>query len=296
VIAISHFVGDHAASVYGIGPDRLRIIPRGVDLTTFNPTGVSGQRIIALARQWRVPDDVRVVMLPGRLTRWKGGLDLISAIAALGRRDLCCVLVGSEQRPGFRRELETAIEERGLGGLVRIAGECRDMPAAYMLADVVVSASTDPEGFGRVAVEAQAMGRPVVATDHGGARETIVPGVTGWLVPPRDPDALATAIGKILSLGARERERLARRAIAHVAAHFNREAMCARTIEVYEELLFPEASASSDVGAVVASGRCADLDAAGVAGDIPDMRGSGRILVATTTSTRTGGAPGGRVR
>jgi glycosyltransferase involved in cell wall biosynthesis len=180
-------------------------------------------------------------MLPGRLTRWKGGLDLIAAIGVLGRRDLCCALVGAEQRRGFRNELDAAVEERGLGGLFRIVGECRDMPAAYMLADVVVSASSDPEGFGRVIVEAQAMGRPVVATDHGGARETIVPGVTGWLVPPRDPDALAAAIGEALSLNAEERDRLAGRTIAHVATHFTREAMCAQTIEVYEELLFPEA-------------------------------------------------------
>ena len=128
-------------------------------------------------------------MLPGRLTRWKGGLDFIAAIAALGRRDMCCLLVGAEQRRGFRRELEAAIERNGLAGLFRIVEDCRDMPAAYMLADVVVSASSDPEGFGRVIIEAQAMGRPVVATDHGGARETIVPGITGWLVPPRDPAA-----------------------------------------------------------------------------------------------------------
>jgi glycosyltransferase involved in cell wall biosynthesis len=254
VIAISHFVGDHAASVYGIGRDRLRIIPRGVDLISFDRTRIGAQRMVALARQWRLPDAVPIVMLPGRLTRWKGGLDLIAAIGALGRRDLCCVLVGSEQHRGFRRELEAAIEGRALGGVVRIVGECRDMPAAYMLADVVVSASTDPEGFGRVVIEAQAMGRPVVATDHGGARETIVPGVTGWLVPPRHPDALATAIGEALLLEAEERERLARHTIAHVVAHFTREAMCARTIEVYEELLFPEVSASREAApaAVVA--------------------------------------------
>ncbi len=116
------------------------------------------------------------------------------------------------------------------------------MPAVYMLADVVVSASSDPEGFGRIIVEAQAMGRPVVATDHGGARETIVPGDTGWLVPASDPLALAAAIGKALSLGASERGALAGRAVAHVAAHFRRETMCSRTIEVYEELLFPQST------------------------------------------------------
>jgi glycosyltransferase involved in cell wall biosynthesis len=250
VIAISHFVADHAAAVYGVGRDRLRIIPRGVDLDTFDPTRIGAQRIIDLARLWRLPDDASVVMLPARLTRWKGGLDLIAAIGTLGRRDLCCVLVGAEQRRGFRQELDAAIEERGLGGLFRIVGDCRDMPAAYMLADVVVSASTDPEGFGRVIAEAQAMGRPVIATDHGGARETIVPGVAGWLVPPRDPDTLALAIGEALSLGPQERERLSRRAIAHVAAHFTRDAMCSRTIEVYEQLLFPEVSATREMAPV----------------------------------------------
>jgi glycosyltransferase involved in cell wall biosynthesis len=243
VIAISHFVADHAARVYGIGPDRLRTIPRGIDLETFDPGRVGAERIVSLARRWRLPDGAPVVMLPGRLTRWKGGLDLIAAIAALGRRDLCCVLVGPEQRRGFRRELEAAIERNGLAGLFRIAEECRDMPAAYMLADVVVSASRDPEGFGRVVVEAQAMGRPVVATDHGGSRETVAPGITGWLVPPRDPVALARGIGEALTLGKGEREDFARRAAEHVANRFTREAMCARTIAVYEELLFPEAGA-----------------------------------------------------
>ena len=242
VIAISQFVADYVAQVYGIGPDRLRTIPRGVDLDIFDPSRVGAERIVNLSRRWRLPDGASVVMLPARLTRWKGGLDFITAIAALGRRDICCLLVGPEQRRGFRRELEAAIERHDLSGLFRIVEDCRDMPAAYMLADVVVSASSDPEGFGRTIVEAQAMGRPVVATDHGGSRETIEPGVTGWLVPPRDPAALAEAIGEALTLGTSERSLFARRAIAHVASRFTREVMCARTIEVYEELLFPEAS------------------------------------------------------
>jgi glycosyltransferase involved in cell wall biosynthesis len=240
VIAISDFVTEHAARVYGIGPERLRTIPRGVDLEIFSPQRVGGPRIATLAQLWRLPDDAPVVLLPGRLTRWKGGLDFIAAAAQLGRREVCYVLVGAEQHKGFRRELEAAIAAVGPVGIFRIAEECHDMPAAYMLADVVVSASSDPEGFGRVIAEAQAMGRPAVATDHGGARQTIVPGVTGWLVPPRDPRTLAAAIGEALSLGPAERALLARRAIAHIAADFTSAAMCARTIAVYEELLFPE--------------------------------------------------------
>jgi glycosyltransferase involved in cell wall biosynthesis len=243
VIAISDFVATHAASRYGIGADRLRTVPRGVDLKLFDPASVNGDRVAALAAQWRVADDVAVVMLPGRLTRWKGGLDFIEAIAKLERRDICCLLVGAEQRSGFRRELETAIERRGLGCQFRIVENCRDITAAYALADVVVSASTDPEGFGRTIVEAQAMGRPVIATDHGGARETVVPGRTGWLVPPGDAAALAGAIAEALTLNPAERAALAQRARSHIAAGFTREAMCARTIEIYEELLFPETEA-----------------------------------------------------
>jgi glycosyltransferase involved in cell wall biosynthesis len=238
VIAISNFVADHAARVYGVGNGRLRTVPRGADLEIFDPYRVGAQRIIDLARQWRLPDGIPVVMLPGRLTRWKGGLDFIAAIAKLRRRDIFCVLAGTEQRPAFRRELEAAIRERGLAGFFRIVEDCRDMPAAYMLADVVVSASRNPEGFGRVVVEAQAMGRPAIATDHGGACETIVPGVTGWLVPPRDPAALAAAIDEALSLAADERQQLAERSIAHIAARYTSEAMCAATIRIYEELLF----------------------------------------------------------
>jgi glycosyltransferase involved in cell wall biosynthesis len=219
----------------------LRTIPRGVDLEIFSPQRVGGPRIAALAREWRLPDDARVVMLPGRLTRWKGGLDFIAAASLLGRRDVCYVLVGAEQRPGFRRELEAAIAGVASGGIFRIVEECRDMPAAYMLADVVVSASSDPEGFGRVIAEAQAMGRPAIATDHGGARQTMIPGVTGWLVPPRQPGLLAAAIGEALALGPEQRSLLAQRAAARVAADFTCAAMCARTIAVYEELLFPEA-------------------------------------------------------
>ncbi|HEX3500789.1 MAG TPA: glycosyltransferase family 4 protein [Stellaceae bacterium] len=246
VIAISYFVADHAASVYGIGADRLRVIHRGVDLARFDPQHISAERLIQLAKRWRLPDDRPIVMLPGRLTRWKGQLDLVSAIAALGRRDLLCLLVGSDEgRPSFRRELETTIAARGLGEVFQLVDDCNDMPAALMLADVVVSASNRPEGFGRVIVEAQAMGRPVVATDHGGARETILPDETGWLVSPGDPQALADAIAEALSLSADERAILAERAIAHARAGFGIERMCAETLAVYREILFPAARAAT---------------------------------------------------
>ena len=239
VIAISQFIADRIQSLYQVGPDRVRIIPRGIDFTVFNPNAVSAERMIQLSNTWRLTDGIPVVLLPGRLTRWKGHEILIEALARLGRRDVRCVLVGDEQgRSSYRRDLDAHVARAGLADIVQIVGDCRDMAAAYMIADVVVSASTDPEAFGRVAAEAQAMGRPVIATDHGAARETVLPdGATGWLVPPGDPDALAVALEQALALTAAEREAMAGRAMAHVREKFGKDAMCDKTMAVYNELM-----------------------------------------------------------
>lgn len=238
VIAISETVARYLRDNYKLDESRIRVIPRGVALEKFHPTSVTPERLIALSRQWRIPDGANIIMMPGRITRWKGHHILIEAVARLGRRDIFCVIIGSDQgRSEYRKELEETIQHKGLGGRVRIVDHCNDMPAAYMLATVVVSASTDPEGFGRVPVEAQAMGRPVIATDHGGAQETIIRGETGWLVTPGDPAALEAAIHEALALNPTQRAILATRAMAHVAANFTREQMADRTLNVYAELL-----------------------------------------------------------
>ncbi len=238
VIAISNFIAGHIRRLYGVEASRIRIIPRGVDLDRFDSTRISAERVVVLADAWRLSEGFPVVMLPGRLTRWKGQSVFIEAIARLDRRDIRCLLVGSHQgRTGYKSELEDLIEEHNLGEIVRIVENCKDMPAAYMLTDVVVSASTDPEAFGRVVAEAQALGRPVIAPDHGGARETVIDGQTGWLVPPGDVDALKDAIDRALKLDAPARERIAIRAMNNVQEHFSKAAMCARTLDVYNEVL-----------------------------------------------------------
>jgi glycosyltransferase involved in cell wall biosynthesis len=238
VIAISGFIAEHVRRVYGVEPDRIRTVHRGIDLSRFDPNRVSPERIIQLAQKWRLPDGYRVIMLPGRLTRWKGQSVLIEALALLGRHDIRCLLVGSDQgRTGYREELVELIKRRDLTDVVHLTGECNDMPAAYMLTDAVVSASTDPEAFGRVAVEAQAMGRPVIVTAHGATGETVLPGRTGWLTAPGDADALAQALDRFLALSAEERAGMAQIAVDHVRENFTKEAMCARTMDVYREVL-----------------------------------------------------------
>lgn len=239
VIAISDHIAQHIMDTYSTADaTRIRVIHRGVDLRIFDPERTAAPRLVTLAEEWRLPDGMPVVMLPGRLTAWKGQMVLVEALARLGRHDIRCLLVGSDQgRLRYRERLEALVKQHDLTSVVHIIDDCRDMPAAYMLADVVVSASTDPEAFGRIIAEAQAMGKPVIATDHGGAREIVIRDQTGWLVPPGDPDALATALAHALSLSPEAREQLGQRAIAHIRENFTRDTMADKTLEVYAELL-----------------------------------------------------------
>jgi glycosyltransferase involved in cell wall biosynthesis len=207
-----------------------------VDATVFDPATVAGARIDKLARQWRLPDGAPVVMLAGRLSRWKGQSVVLQAVARLAHPDLCCVFVG-DGPARERRRLERQAQRLGLEGRVRMVGRCDDMPAAFMLADVVVHASTEPEAFGRVVIEAQAMGRPVLASDLGGPRETIETGVTGWLLPPGDAAILAEGIAYVLALPEAERLALGARARAAVLENYTTAAMQAATLDVYRELL-----------------------------------------------------------
>jgi glycosyltransferase involved in cell wall biosynthesis len=239
IVAISGFIHQHIIANYRVDPAVLRLIHRGIDGDVFDPDRVAPGRGAALARQWGVPDDGRpVIVLPARLTRWKGQTVMIDALARLGRRDVVCLLVGSDQgRTAYRQELERRIAGHGLDGVVILAGHCPDMAAAYGLADVVVSASREPEAFGRVIVEAQAMGRPVIVSDTGAVAETLRDGDTGWVVPPDDPEALARALAQALALTPEQRRAMGRRARAFVAGRFTRQGMCADTLAVYDELM-----------------------------------------------------------
>ena len=145
---------------------------------------------------------------------------------------------GDDQgRTDYRAELEALVAAKGLGDVVRLPGHVADMPAAYAAADVVVSSSIEPEAFGRVAVEGACMGKPVIATDHGGARETVEEGGGGRLVPPGDADALAQALGDLLSLSPEERAAMGRRGAERARALFSVHAMQSATLEVYENLI-----------------------------------------------------------
>ena len=235
VIAASRFIAGLVIERHGIDPGKLRVIPRGVDRTIFDPDAIAPDRLARLVRDWHLPDGAPTVVLPGRLTGWKGQTVLLDAIARMPRRDVVCVLVGSDQgRHRYASELLRQAQKLGIGDRVRLVGECDDMPAALMLSDVVVHASTQPEAFGRVVIEAQAMARPVIAADLGGPVETVDHGVTGLRVPPGDPAALAIAIEHMFALTEDQRRALGARARESVPTV---RGMQEATLDVYEAVL-----------------------------------------------------------
>jgi glycosyltransferase involved in cell wall biosynthesis len=242
VIANSRWTAEHIRNTYALQPKKLVTIPRGVDLDEFDPARVPPERVNRLRESWGVRGGQTVILLPGRITRWKGQLVLVEALARLARngaaQHIRAVLAGDAQgRDAYAAEVKHSIERSGLADVVTIVGHVQDMPAAYLAADIVVSASTDPEAFGRVAAEASTMERPVIATDHGGARETILPGTSGILVPPADASALAAALAELLRRGSGARSAMGAQGRAHIARNFSLARMTCDTLALYRELL-----------------------------------------------------------
>jgi len=241
VIAISEYIAALVEARHHVPPSRMRLIPRGVDERRFDPAVVSAARVEALRAAWAVPEGRKVVLLAGRVTRWKGQMVLVEAMArvkAAGGPVPYALIVGdTDARQEFRAELERAIAAAGLSGDVRLTGHCDDLPAAFLLADYALHCSTDAEAFGRTVIEAQAMGCPVIASDLGGPRETVADGRTGWLVPPGEPAALARAIEGALALSSEARAAMGEAGRALVLERYTTRAMQEATLAVYRELL-----------------------------------------------------------
>lgn len=242
VIAGSHFMAGHIRSIYHPWPEHIAVIPRGIDVANYDPAAVSPQRVAALRREWSIPDGAYIALLPARLTRWKGQLLFIAALAMLNRKDVIGVLCGDAQgRDHYVQEIHAAAHRHGVSAQLRIPGHVADMPAAYAAAHVAVSASTDAEAFGRVPVEAMAMGCSIIAADHGGAAETLRPEgghvQFGVLFPPGDAGALTAALTLALKMPRGGGALVAGAARAHVLAHYSTAVMCKQTLALYREVL-----------------------------------------------------------
>jgi len=243
VIANSDFTRDHVLSEHEIDAARIVTIPRGVDLERFNPAWVTPDRIQALRDAWGISANDRrtKIVLAGRVTRIKGHLLIVEAAARLkaqGRDDFLILFVGDPRdNVGYQAEVEQAITGAGLGDQVRLVGHCSDMPAAYLVGDAAILPTTKPESFGRAAVEPQVMGKPVLASNHGGVTETIVNNETGWLVAPGDPEAWAAALARLLETGAARLTAMGQAAANRARRLYSVDTMCEATLAAYARVL-----------------------------------------------------------
>ncbi len=232
IIANSDFTKAHIIKTHGTDAAKITVIPRGVDMARFDPAKFSAKDITAQHNRWQVSLKQKLILLPGRLTRWKGQLVAIEALSMLPQNCALVLLGDAQGRDGYLAELKAKAKTLGLGSRVIMPGHSRDMPTALVASDVVVSASTDPEAFGRVAAEAQAMQKPVVATAHGGALETVAEGETGFLVKPGDAGALAGAIIKALDWPDYD----GRAVRTRIAARFSTESLQKSTLAIYRAI------------------------------------------------------------
>jgi glycosyltransferase involved in cell wall biosynthesis len=257
VIANSDYTASLVRTRYGTPAEKIRVIHRGVDPVEFDPATLAPERLAKVRQDWKIPPGARVILHAARLTRWKGQTVVIDALARLVKDlgdDWVAVFAGDDQgRSDYAAELERRIAQNGLSTRARLVGHVTDMPAAFAASAVSLIASTEPEAFGRTAIEAQMMGCPVIATEIGAPPETVLARPTasageqtGWLVPPGDAGALAAALTEVLALPAADRANLSLRARNRARTQFSLAAMKRATLAVYDEVLGTDLAAALD--------------------------------------------------
>jgi glycosyltransferase involved in cell wall biosynthesis len=250
IIAVSEFVRQHVIAQYHVPASKVVRIDRGVDFKRFNAERIMADRLSQLSTQWRLPDDAsNVILAPGRITRIKGQHVVLAALARLKTSDFICVFLGNSQGHGqYVSELQALIDTHGLSGKVRMVPHTSYMAEAYALSSIVLMPSLKPEAFGRVVVEAQAMGKLVIASAQGGAKETIIPNETGYLVQPNNPVMLAEAIDHALARTDETVQAMAEYSISNVRAHYSITKMKQATIRLYKDVLSREKASETPLG------------------------------------------------
>ncbi len=243
VIANSDWVRGLIETHYDIPAEKIVTIPRGVDLTEFDPAAISSERITALRQYWGLPNDssCRIIFLPARYTSWKGQSLVLQALASLkaqNQHKFHVIMAGDMQgRTQYFAKLEKMHSDCGLTSLVNMHPHCTDMPAALKLADIVLAPSLRPEAFGRTAIEAGAMECPVITADHGGARETVLEGRTGLRFTPGCAQSLAIALETLIQMSPDTRRQMGQAARTFITQEFSIRRLQKRVLKVYADLL-----------------------------------------------------------
>ena len=246
IIGGSNFIFSHININYqkylNLKKQKLMVIFRGINLEFFNEKNTSEKKVNALMSGWKLDKKNFIVLLPGRLTRWKGQEVFIEALNLLieeyNNDNFHAVILGSDQgREIYYKKLLLLVERYRLGKKITFIENCKEMPLAYKLSDLVISSSIEPEAFGRVAVEGQAMNKPVVASDIGGSRETVLNGKSGFLYKYNEPKELAKAINKVMKMDKQSLSLMGELGRKNVEKKYNVDQMCQTTFTEYKKLL-----------------------------------------------------------
>ncbi len=235
VIANSEFVKNHIVEVYGDTGKPISVVHRGNDLERFSPAAIDPNAVDAIRKTLGANEDTPLILLVGRLTALKGQTVLLSALAEMKDMPWVGAFAGSAENAAYKQKLERMLKDANIEGRIHLLGGRDDVPLLYRAADIAVSASTQPEAFGRVAIEAQAMETGIIATAHGGSLETVIDGKTGFLVEPSNPTAMKAALTKALT-DLRTFADMGKAGRVHVCRNLTEEKMCRGETAVYAAL------------------------------------------------------------
>ena len=245
IIAGSNFIFSHIKDNYTKylnAKKKLLVIFRGINVDYFDPTTKLDSDEKKLLKKWQIEKNKKIILLPGRLTGWKGQEVFIEAInlvnIELGYEAFYAVILGSDQgRDLYKKKLIRITEQHRLNNQVKFIDHCNDMALAYKVSDIVISASIEPEAFGRVAVEAQSMEKPIIASDIGGSNETIIDEKTGFLFESNNAKSLSKKILKVLSMDETLLQSIGKEGRKNIIQKFNVEKMCFSTYSEYKRIL-----------------------------------------------------------
>ncbi len=245
IIAGSNFIFSHIKENYSNylnQKKKLLVVFRGINVDYFDPTTKLETEEKKLLKQWEIEKDKKIILLPGRLTTWKGQEVFIEAInlvnIELGYEAFYAVILGSDQgRDLYKKKLIRLSEQYRLSKQLRFIDHCKDMALAYKVSDIIVSASIEPEAFGRVSVEAQSMEKPIIASNIGGSNETVVDEKTGYLFKAGDAKSLSQKILKTLTIDETQLKLIGIEGRKNIVQKFNVEKMCFSTYSEYKRLI-----------------------------------------------------------
>ena len=245
LIAGSNFIFSHIHENYSkyLNPKKkFLVIFRGINTEYFDPNNIKQDDVIKLRNLWKLDKNKKIILLPGRLTSWKGQemfIESLNIFRSINPEiDFMAIILGSDQgRTVFRKKLENLVQQYDLTKNIKFVDHCKKMPLAYYLSDVVVSSSIEPEAFGRVSIEAQSMKKPIIASNIGGSNETIIDNKTGLLFESGNPQALSNKLKEIIKLDTLTLDLMGNEGRKNVLNRFNIEKMCFNTYSEYKKLI-----------------------------------------------------------